>query len=537
MPASLLPKPRGPVVLCILDGVGLGSGGEDDAVASARTPTLDRLMATCPWRPLRAHGTAVGLPSDDDMGNSEVGHNAMGAGRVFDQGAKLVNQALQTGSAFGELWRWLGDGGTLHLLGLCSDGNVHSHVDHLHALLDRAEQDGLRAVRLHLLTDGRDVPRRSALTWFEPLEARLADARARGLDWRIASGGGRMAITMDRYEADWGMVERGWRCHVHGEGRAFPSAVDAIRTLYTEDPEVDDQFLPPFVIADAEGPVGRIRSGDGVLLFNFRGDRALEICRAFDGDVPFERPDRPDVRFAGMMEYDGDLHIPAKHLVAPPAIDRVVGGFLAAAGLRTFAVSETQKFGHVTFFFNGNRSGRLDAELEEYVEIPSDLQTPDTRPWMKAAEVTDAAIAAVRSGRWDHIRLNLANGDMVGHTGVLEATRVAVEAVDLQVARLERAVRDAGGVLMVTADHGNADEMLQRKGTSILKDADGRPLPKTSHTLNPVPFILVDPRGMLALADVPDAGIASIGATILELCGLPRPPDYLPGLVTLKEAP
>ncbi|MEZ4317300.1 MAG: 2,3-bisphosphoglycerate-independent phosphoglycerate mutase [Myxococcota bacterium] len=535
-PRTTTPFPTrpGPVVLCILDGVGEGSGEIDDAVATARTPTLDRLKATHPWRTLRAHGTAVGLPSDDDMGNSEVGHNAMGAGRIFDQGAKLVNNALRDGVAFeSPVWKALCEGRTLHLLGLCSDGNVHSHVDHLHLLIDRAVSDGVTRLRLHLLTDGRDVEGRSALTWFEPLEDRLARERAQGRDYRIASGGGRMAITMDRYEADWSMVERGWRCHVQGEGRAFASASEAIRTLYAEDPEVDDQYLPAFVVVEGGVPVGRIEDGDSVLFFNFRGDRAVEISRAFEDVVftAFDRGHRPDVTYVGMMQYDGDLQLPKRFLVAPPAIDRVMGEYLAKAGKRTFACSETQKFGHVTYFFNGNRSGRLDPELEEYVEIPSDLATPDTRPWMKAAEITDAVIEAIGSGQYDHVRLNLANGDMVGHTGDLEATRIAIEAVDLQVARIEVAVRRAGGVLLVTADHGNADEMYQHKKGAIARGPDGLPLPRPSHTLNPVPFIVVDPSDALVLADVEAAGLASIGTTVLELCGLPAPDGYFPGLV------
>jgi 2,3-bisphosphoglycerate-independent phosphoglycerate mutase len=522
-----------PVVLCILDGVGRGRGEDDDAVATARTPVLDGLMATCPWRELQAHGTAVGLPSDDDMGNSEVGHNAMGAGRVFDQGAKLVDKALRDGSAFEtDVWKQLVSGGTLHLMGLCSDGNVHSHVDHLHLLLDRAEADGVERIRLHLLTDGRDVSARSALTWIEPLEERLAAARERGLDQRIASGGGRMHITMDRYEADWPMVERGYRCHVLGEGTAVESASAAIRQAY-EASDVDDQYLPAFVVHEEGQPVGRMADGDTVLFFNFRGDRALEISRVL-GDPDFDVFDvslRPDLTFAGMMEYDGDLKIPTNYLVAPPAIDSVVGEHLVAAGKRTFAVSETQKFGHVTFFFNGNRSGRLDEELETYLEIPSDLATPDTRPWMKAAEITDAVVEALAEGGYDHIRLNLANGDMVGHTGDLEATRIALEAVDLCVGRIVDAVRKAGGVLLVTADHGNADEMVQRKKGAIVRDDDGAPLKKTSHTLNPVPFIVFDPTGKASLTDVPEAGLASIGATVLELCGVEPPADYLPGLV------
>ncbi|MCA9566513.1 MAG: alkaline phosphatase family protein, partial [Myxococcales bacterium] len=400
-------------------------------------------------------------------------------------------------------------------------------------LLDRAEADGVGRVRVHVLTDGRDVAARSALTWVEPLEARLAEARERGLDWRVGSGGGRMRITMDRYEADWAMVERGYRCHVLGEGPRHASAAEAIQAAYDADPEVDDQYLPAFVVTVDGEPCGRMADGDTVLLFNFRGDRALEISRAL-GDPDFAAFDvasRPSLFFAGMMEYDGDLHIPTHYLVPPPAIDSVVGEHLAAAGKRTFATSETQKFGHVTFFFNGNRSGRIDEELETYLEIPSDLATPDTRPWMKAAEVTDAVIDALQTGRYDHVRLNLANGDMVGHTGNLEAARIAVEAVDLCVGRLVRAARRANAVLLVTADHGNADEMVQHKGGKVLRDAEGRPLPKTSHTLNPVPFIVYDPAGEVQLADVPDAGIANIGATLLALCGVTPPADYLPSLV------
>jgi len=525
---------KGPVVLCILDGVGIGLGEEDDAVATARTPTLDRLRATCPTVALAAHGTAVGLPSDGDMGNSEVGHNAMGAGRVFAQGAALVKRALESGSIWGDTWQWLVGEGTLHLLGLLSDGNVHSHVDHVHALVERAAADGVARLRVHVLTDGRDVGKRTALTWVKPLEQALAAHRAAGRDYRIGSGGGRMRLTMDRYEADWAMVERGWRCHVHGEGQPFRSASEAIEALYAADPEIDDQFLPAFVVVDDDGePTGRIVDGDGVLFFNFRGDRAIEISRAFEEpDLgTFPQPDRPDVRYAGMMQYDGDLFVPKRYLVAPPAIDRVMGEFLVQAGKRTFACSETQKFGHVTFFFNGNRSGKLDDVLETYLEVPSDTLPFDERPWMKAAEITDACVEAIESGAYDHVRLNLANGDMVGHTGELEATRIALEAVDLQVARLERAVRKADGVLLVTADHGNADQMYMRdKKGRVRHEADGAPMPRTSHSLNLVPFTLVDPRGELALVDG-EHGLAAIAATVLELCGVTPPDDYVPSLV------
>jgi len=541
MPAPLSPHPhlrapRGPVVLCILDGIGVGGGGEDDAVATARTPVLDALGAAHPSRTLRAHGRAVGLPSDGDMGNSEVGHNALGAGRVFAQGAKRVDQAIAAGSIWRtDVWESLCRGRTLHLLGLVSDGNVHSHIDHVDAIIAQAATDGVSRLRVHVLTDGRDVASRSALTWIEPLQRRLAAHREAGRDYRIASGGGRMHITMDRYEADWQMVARGWACHVHGEGRAFPDAATAIRTLYEEDPANDDQSLPAFVITEDGSPVGRIASGDSVLFFNFRGDRAIEITRAFEEEelTAFDRGARPEVTYAGMMQYDGDLHLPSRYLVEPPAIDRTVGAFLAMGGKRTFACSETQKFGHVTFFFNGNRSGVLDDRLETYLEIPSDTLPFEERPWMKAAEITDACVGAIRSREYDHVRLNLANGDMVGHTGVLEAARIAVEAVDMAVGRLWRATRAAGGVLLVTADHGNADEMyLRSKSGEVQRDAAGQVLAKTSHTLAPVPLIACAAQGALRLRDVPEAGLASVGTTVLELCGLAAPDDYDQGLLS-----
>ena len=522
-----------PVVLCILDGVGWGRRDDGDAVFMAQTDNLDRLLKEAPWCLLQAHGTAVGMPSDGDMGNSEVGHNAMGAGRIFDQGASLVGQAISSGRIWDSAdWKRAVDTtGTLHLMGLVSDGNVHSHIDHLNALIARAVADGVKRIRVHALTDGRDVAARSALQYLAPLEATLA---ALPVDGAIGSGGGRMLITMDRYEADWEMVARGWRCHVHGEGRRFASAVEAVETLYAEDAEVDDQWLPAFVIGDYEG----MADGDAVLFFNFRGDRAIEISRAFEEDdfAAFDRGRRPAVSYAGMMEYDGDLHVPRHYLVSPPAIDDTVGERMSAAGLSVFSISETQKFGHVTYFFNGNRSVAMAGET--WTEVPSATVPFDQLPAMSAAEVTEQACTAIRSGAFSHVRLNIANGDMVGHTGSLQATVEAMGVVDACVGKLEAAVREAGGILLITADHGNADEMFQvNKKTGTYKtDASGQRISSTSHSRNPVPFILLDTAGQWALteprgADGAVGSIARIGATLLSLCGLTPPEHYLPSLV------
>lgn len=527
------------VVLCILDGVGWIEDRPDNAVSGAETPHLDQLMAGAHARTLRAHGTAVGLASDKDMGNSEVGHNALGCGQVVDQGAKRVDLALRSGEAFETpCWKRLTARPALHVIGLLSDGNVHAHIDHLLLLLRRAAADGVKTLRVHMLTDGRDVAPRSALTYLTVLEAELASLRDQGVDACIASGGGRMHMTMDRYGADWPMVERGWNCHVHGEGRIFASAGEAVSTYYAEDPDVDDQWLPAFVIAGQDGqPVGPIRSGDAVLLSNFRGDRALEISEAFDAESfsHFERNRPDDVFYAGMMEYDGDLKVPRNYLVEPPQIDDTVSHQLSAHGLRSFACSETQKFGHVTYFFNGNRAAPIDAALERWVEVPSDNRPFDEAPWMKAAEVTDVVIEALAQGDYDFVRCNLANGDMVGHTGNLQATKVAMAAVDLQLGRLQEAAARHGAVLLVTADHGNADEMVQRSGGKVLTDEAGTPIPKTSHTLAPVPFAMVGPCKKTLRHDVSDAGIASVGSTVLDLLGVTVPTGWAPTL--LEEGP
>jgi len=532
----------GPVVTVILDGVGISPRVDGDAVKAARTPLLDALMANRPFTQLCAHGKAVGMPSDDDMGNSEVGHNAIGAGRVFAQGAKLVSTAIQTGSVWqGTAWQEVvgatRSGGILHFIGLFSDGNVHSHIDHLKAMLVQAKREGVRRVRVHILLDGRDVGETSALEYVDPFEAFLNELRSSEFDVAIASGGGRMKVTMDRYEADWRMVALGWDLHVRGRGRTFASARDAILTYRAESPSVIDQDLPGFVIEKDGQPVGPIRDGDAVVFFNFRGDRAIEISRAFTepGLNTFDRGPLPQVTYAGMMQYDGDLKLPNRFLVSPPAIDRTFGEYLARSGVTQYAISETQKFGHVTYFWNGNRSGKFDDKLETYVEIPSDRVPFEQRPWMKCAEITDALIDALGSGKHRYLRVNYANGDMVGHTGNFEAAVTAMQALDLQLARLLPAVFAARGTLLLTADHGNADEMfeLDKKG-NVKRGQDGKVRAKTSHTLNPVPCILVTDTaqpGWKLRQDLAKAGLSNLAATVLNLLGFEAPEGYDPSLV------
>ncbi len=533
---------RGPVLLVVMDGMGEGIKDESNAIFRANTPTLDRLKQGMHTY-LKAHGTAVGLPTDADMGNSEVGHNAIGAGRVFAQGARLVNEAIESGRIFGEVWKELIENckrhqTALHFLGLLSDGNVHSHEKHLHRMIQEADKEGIEKVNVHILLDGRDVSERSALIYVDRLEQLLDRINAQGnRQYQIASGGGRMLVTMDRYEADWGMVELGWKTHVLGEGRLFGSAREAIETYREENPSMNDQYIPPFVIARHGQPVGPVKDRDSVIFFNFRGDRSIEICRAFEEEIfePFDRSPRPQkVQFAGMMEYDGDLHIPSHFLVPPPAIDRTMSEYLCAEGVRQFAVSETQKFGHITYFWNGNRSGKFDENLETYVEVASDMVPFEERPWMKSAQVADRVIEALRSGEYQFLRLNFANGDMVGHTGKMDATIIAVEAVDLALARILKVVDEIGGIALITADHGNADEMFEHDKQGRIKFADdGTPKIRTSHTLNLVPFYIYDPdfKGEYQIAELTERGLSNIAATVMMLLGYLPPADYHPSLI------
>ncbi|KAK1285108.1 hypothetical protein QJS10_CPB20g00026 [Acorus calamus] len=542
--------PKGKTIgLIVLDGWGEADPDQYNCIHVAETPTMDSFKKTAPekWRLIRAHGKAVGLPTEDDMGNSEVGHNALGAGRIYAQGAKLVDLALASGKIYdGEDFKYIQqsfDKGTLHLIGLLSDGGVHSRLDQLQLLLKGASKRGAKRIRVHMLTDGRDVLDGSSVGFVETLENDLAKLREKGIDAQIASGGGRMYVTMDRYENDWEVVKRGWDAQVLGEApHKFQNALEAVKKLRVE-PKANDQYLPPFVIVDGSGKsVGPIVDGDAVVTINFRADRMVMLAKALEYQ-DFDKFDRvrvPKIHYAGMLQYDGELKLPSHYLVSPPEIERTSGEYLVHNGVRTFACSETVKFGHVTFFWNGNRSGYFNSEMEEYVEIPSDVGiTFNVQPKMKAIEIAEKARDAILSGKFHQVRVNLPNGDMVGHTGDIEATIVACKAADQAVKMIIDAIEQVGGIFVVTADHGNAEDMVKRdkKGQPQL-DKTGNIQILTSHTLQPVPIAIGGPGlapGVRFRNDVPTGGLANVAATVINLHGFVAPSDYETTLIDVVD--
>lgn len=544
LPHKTIPQKK-PVLVCILDGWGENEYlDEYNAVHVAKTPTMDALKArgAAYYRTVRAHGTAVGLPTDADMGNSEVGHNALGAGKVIAQGASLVDIALETKNMFSDAgWGYIKPAfanNTLHIIALLSDGGVHSRTDQIFGMMRGAIADGCKRLRLHVLTDGRDVADGTCHEYMAKLVEELDSYVAQGCDAKVASGGGRMAVTMDRYEADWPMVERGWRAHVLGEApHKFTCPKDALKELKKDG--TTDQYIAPFVIVDDAGKaVGTIEDNDAVVIGNFRADRVVEISKAFEYEdfKEFDRVRFPKTKFVGLMQYDGDLKLPANYLVPPPLIERTSGEWLAKNGLKTFACSETQKFGHVTFFWNGNRSGYFNEKLETYVEIPSDNVPFNQAPLMKAREITAAGKEALLSGKYDVVRINYANPDMVGHTGDMKATVAACEECDACVKELLDLVEELGGMFLVTADHGNADDMVQRdkKGAALKDPATGELLPLTSHTLAPVPVAIGGPALPADIKfrdDLPNAGLANVTATYINLMGYEAPAEMEPSLI------
>ncbi|OMO55398.1 Phosphoglycerate mutase, 2,3-bisphosphoglycerate-independent [Corchorus capsularis] len=521
-----LPKGK-TVAVVVLDGWGENKPDEYNCIHVAQTPTMDSLKQGAPekWRLVKAHGPAVGLPTEDDMGNSEVGHNALGAGRIFAQGAKLVDQALASGKIYeGEGFKYISEcfqNATLHLIGLLSDGGVHSRLDQLQLLLKGVSERGAKRIRVHILTDGRDVLDGSSVGFVETLENDLAKLREKGVDAKIASGGGRMYVTMDRYENDWDVVKRGWDAQVLGEAPyKFTNAVEAVKKLREN----------------------AMTNGDAVVIFNFRADRMVMLAKALEYP-DFDKFDRvrfPKIRYAGMLQYDGELKLPSKYLVSPPEIDRTSGEYLVKNGIRTFACSETVKFGHVTFFWNGNRSGYFNSELEEYVEIPSDVGiTFNVKPNMKALEIGEKARDAILSRKFDQVRVNIPNGDMVGHTGDIQATVVACKAADEAVKMILDAIEEVGGIYVVTADHGNAEDMVKRnKSGQPLKDKNGELQILTSHTCLPVPIAIGGPGlapGVRFRKDVPTGGLANVAATVMNLHGFVAPSDYETTLIEVAD--
>ena len=523
---------KGPVILAVLDGVGLRRELAGNAVKLAHTEFLNQAVKKYPSMSLLASGEAVGILKGD-MGNSEVGHNALGSGQIIKQGIARVEEAFETG----EIWRssaWQGvlkrlrenPESTLHFSGIFSDGKVHSSIEHLKRLMDRAYTEGVKHIRIHLVLDGRDVPPQSAEKYINELENFIASLEKRSLtpeslDYKIASGGGRMVFVADRYESDWDIVRRGWDAIFWGKAEnRFLSASEALDSFRDKDPEIQDQYIPPFVIVDAENrPVGPVKNGDSFIYIDFRADRAIEIAEAFTyNDFSYfdrgtENNSRPDVYFVGMTEYNSDTHVPEHRLVEPVEIKDTLNTFLGSRGITQLAVSETVKFGHVTYYFNGNSYEK--APGEEHIEIPSDTMPFNTRPWMKSAEITDTVLE--KAGEFDFIRLNFPGGDMVGHFAELEPTIVALEAIDIELARIAKIVDALGGVLIITADHGNAEELMDETGT-----------PKTSHSTSPAPFIVYDNTENATkyqLAHVENAGLSNIAATIALFLGQETYPE------------
>lgn len=521
---------NGPVVLAILDGVGLKRDLMGNAVKQAHTEFLNYAVGNYKTTSLKASGEAVGI-LPNDMGNSEVGHNAIGSGQIVKQGVAQINEAINSGEIWkSEAWQEIikqtkERNSTLHFAGIFSDGNVHSSIYHLERMVDQAHSEGISRIRIHIVLDGRDTPPQSALQYVAELEAFVASFPDHP-DYRIASGGGRMVFVADRYESDWDIVKAGWDAIVCGEAyHRFASATSAINTFREKDPSLQDQYIPPFVIVENGKPVGRVEDGDTFIYYDFRADRAVEFAMAMTyNDFPyFDRTyygkdgtlyhNKPDIYFAGLTEYNSDTHVPEHRLVEPITIGNTLNSFLGSRGIHQLAVSETVKFGHITYYFNGNSYQK--AIGEDHIEIPSDTQPFDTRPWMKSAEITDAVIENM--GKYDFIRLNFPGGDMVGHFAELEPTITAIEAIDIQLARIAKEVDRLGGVLLITGDHGNAEELTDSEGHA-----------KTAHTTNPVPFVIydnTDNRNKYELSKIEDAGLSNIASTITTFLGLSDYPE------------
>ncbi len=515
-------------LLIIMDGWGVGSGSDDDAISLANTPNFDRLKASCAYTEINTHGKFVGLPSMKDMGGSEVGHLTMGAGIILDQGPTRINNAIEDGSfyeskALAKIIEVGKDGGAIHLLGLLSDGNIHSHIDHFKAVIRHADAQGVERLYVHASLDGRDVGIQSAQDYVLQLEELFKQINAKDdRHYAFASASGREHAILDR-DQDWTKVKRGWDAMVLGEAEhKFGSMIEAITSLRATNPDLIDQDMDSFVIIDNDlgKPKAVIENGDAVLMMNFRGDRAIEITEAFEvADFDgFDRVKTPDVLYAGMMVFDEDRNMPTLQLMGPTKVDYPLGRYLVDQKIKQFRLTETQKFPHVTFFFNGGYRKPLDDSLEEYILIDSDKGISFAeKPEMKAPEIAAKAVELIASGKYGFGLINFANADMVGHCGKLEPAIKAVEAVDAAVGLIVDALEKHGGNAIITADHGNAEEMVTHTNHGDE--------PCTKHSVNPVPCILFKAGGtyQLSAKATKDAGLANLAATVCDMMDIEVP--------------
>ena len=488
-----------PLVLMILDGFGYNESDYGNAIRAARMPNLDRIKAESPMTIIGASGLDVGLPAGQ-MGNSEVGHTNIGAGRIVYQPLTRITKSVSDGDFFENpalvsAMESCREGGTLHLMGLLSDGGVHSHLDHLFALIDMAKRRGVERLYVHCFTDGRDVPPSSGKCFVERLSAKLAEA---GIG-KIATVGGRY-YGMDR-DKRWDRVERHYNAIVRGEAPFFESAAEGVQKSYDEG--ITDEFIVPFCCEHG----AQIKNGDSVIFYNFRPDRARELTRAivdreFDG---FQR-EALDVNFVCMAQYDAEIS--GVSVAFPPqSLEDTFGEYISKLGLKQLRIAETEKYAHVTFFFNGGVEAPYPGEDRDLIPSPK-VATYDLKPEMSAYLVTEKLLSELESGKYDVIILNFANTDMVGHTGVFKAAVAACEAVDECVGKITAKIKELGGAAIITADHGNADVMLSESGA-----------PFTAHSTNPVPFIVYNYPCELRSGGV----LADIAPTMLKMLGLQKP--------------
>lgn len=502
-----------PIILIILDGWGINPRSDGNAIAQADPPFYRHLLERYPHTELLASGEAVGLP-DDQMGNSEVGHLNIGAGRIVYQELTRINKALTDGSFYtnpalqSALSAAEREGSTLHLLGLLSDGGVHSHIEHLLALLEMARRKGIPRLRVHPFLDGRDTPPQSALGYLEAVERALVERMPAGGDWKIATVIGRY-YAMDR-DQRWERTEQAYRAIVSGIGKAETSAVEAIEKAYAE--QVTDEFIKPVVIVENGAPVGKIEDRDSVIFFNFRADRARQLTRALTEEnfSSFVRSVFPKLStMVTLTRYDEKFTLPVAF--APTSLDQILAEVLSKRGLRQLRIAETEKYAHVTYFFNGGRETPFEGEERILIPSPKEVATYDQKPQMSAYEVTDEVVRQVERGRFDLIVLNFANPDMVGHSGILKAAMQAVEVIDRCLEKIVTATLRVGGAVLITADHGNLEQMIDYKTGA----------PHTAHTTLPVPFILISEGREKAKLR---SGIhADIAPTILDLMGIQKP--------------